>query len=968
MAVSDVSPSLSLKSHSSHQRSMCHLSGSTEDYHHPLIFSPTSTYSCTNHDDLSLFEARSSRTLLSTAADCFQAQDYNRVILLLEDASLTLPSSDTEAAILLGCALAYYKIGDFKTSAAKLGRLEDSTSPDARFLACVYLGDIHSATGDHLVASSYYSKATTCYSPTSSIASQYRLQTPSRSSLYLKQGANLKRASMIMDALEAYSRAIQTATDDSEQHAAYTGLGTLHHTLGDHASAVQQYTQSLSLAERTGDLVSVANAHGNMGNAYVGLHQWDKALSHLHKSLDLVLEHDPVPQAIGRAYNNLGTAYQSLGEWDRAHEYYELALGQCIYGKDLVGQARAHGNLGNIAMLKKDFLEAIENFTETLQISSDPVIQITANHNRGCCLCERAREITVVDNQGAQIAYHDPSMLRGKSVLARPVQKLYEEALEDLTLVIGSYEKTLHSIKGSGEGLGLSVSLAENNSRTFHFIQDCLCALDRHFDALVYAEQSRSRSLGELLLKKKKASQEIDWTYSSPLSSQDMRDIVLGQSRDVVYLSYTGAHLLVWVLSPMHGKVVSNMFEVKLSGVLFNGCTWESFLHTTLSENVADHSLEIFEHCSYSVPSPLQPLDSVLVKPLLSLLTSVHSDHLPREIVLVPDSNTLIPFAALLGLDGSGFLGDRLRFRIMPSVLVMGLMQQASPLLTLVSIPTDSRDFCIVGDPAIPPFRHNGEEWKLGRLPHARREARWVGHILMGGALMDDEATKWKVSDMLEKAKLVHIATHGGRASGFLALAGSSGGSGDCPVEGSDVLLLPSEVEQMNIRAALVVLSSCDSGRGMVRADGIIGMGRAFLLAGAQSVLTTLWRIPDESAGMFMQFFYQYLVDGLGTTHALQKATMSVRCFRKYSQYTHWGGFQLIGRDVQFVMKRSVKEEQVCRLLGRGSHAFPCLDLLSKMEDTLLMVCDGSKPSDVQVSADWGMCRSVLTGVCAGQY
>ena len=970
----DVSPLLSLKSQSSHQRSINHPSGSIGDCYYSLIPSPTTTHNCTNHDDDTLIpsEAQSSRALLITASDCFQAQDYNRVILLLEDASSTLPSSDTETAILLGCALAYYKIWDYRTSAAKFRHLEDSTSPDVRCLACMYLGDIHGATGDHLEASSYYGKAASCHTPTSTIASRYRLPMPSLSSLYLKQGASLKRASKIMAAIEAYSRAIATATDNKERHAAYTGLGTLHHTLGDHASAVQQYARALTLAEGEGDFVSIAHAHGNIGNAYVGLHQKDKAISHLQKSLDLVLEHDPVPQAIGRAYNNLGTAYQSMGEWDRAKEYYELALGQCIYGKDLAGQARAYGNMGNIAMLKKDYEKAVIYFTETLQIaevsqvSSDLAIQITAHHNRGCCLCEKAREMTAVatvDSPVAQITFHGPSMMRDKSVLNELVRKLYEEALEDLRLVITSYETTLQSIKGSGEGLGLSVSLAENNSRTFHFIQDCLCALGRHFEALVFAEQSRSRSLGELLLKKK-TSQEVGRTYSSPLSFEDMRNIVLAQSKDVVYLSYTGTYLLVWVLSPLHGKVVANMFEVKLSEVLFNGSVLEAFLHNTMSEHIANSSLEMFEHCDYSQPSPLHPLHSVLVQPLLSVLTAVHSGHLPQEIVLVPDSNTLIPFTALLGSAGFGFLGDGLQFRVMPSILVMGLMQEAMPLLTQVSIPRDSPDFCIVGDPAIPPFKHNGEDWRMGRLPHARREARWVGHILMGGALLDDKATKWKVVDMLENARLVHIATHGGRASGFLALARPSSGSGDCLVDGSEVLLLPSEVEQMNIKAALVVLSSCDSGRGMVRADGIIGMGRAFLLAGAQSVLTTLWRIPDESAGMFMQFFYQYLVDGLGTTRALQKATLSVRCFRKYSQYTHWGGFQLIGRDVQFEVERSPQDKQVCLLLGRGSHAFPCLDLLGKMEGALL-ACPGGgdTPSDVQVSVVT-VCEVIGHGQC----
>ena len=62
------------------------------------------------------------------------------------------------------------------------------------------------------------------------------------------------------------------------------------------------------------------------------------------------------------------------------------------------------------------------------------------------------------------------------------------------------------------------------------------------------------------------------------------------------------------------------------------------------------------------------------------------------------------------------------------------------------------------------------------------------------------------------------------------------------------------EVEKLHISPALVVLSSCDSGRGTVKPDGIQGMVRAFILARAQSVLTTMWRIHDESASTFMHY------------------------------------------------------------------------------------------------------------------
>ena len=85
---------------------------------------------------------------------------------------------------------------------------------------------------------------------------------------------------------------------------------------------MSHYEKSIELAKNRGDFISLGWAHGNMGNAYLGLFQ---ALFHLNKHLNLTLQYEPTPQAIGRAFNNLGTAYQSIGDLDKAQENYDLA-------------------------------------------------------------------------------------------------------------------------------------------------------------------------------------------------------------------------------------------------------------------------------------------------------------------------------------------------------------------------------------------------------------------------------------------------------------------------------------------------------------------------------------------------------------------------------------------------------------------------------------------------------------------
>eukprot|EP00731_Ephydatia_muelleri_P038039 Em0636g1a len=429
------------------------------------------------------------------------------------------------------------------------------------------------------------------------------------------------------------------APDSKSRLPVHNSLGNLLQVHGGLHRGTAEYKEAVKLGEDLNNLICLSWAHGNMGNAHLGLHQKDAALHHLKKALALTIEHETTPQAISRAYNNLGTAYQSLEDFKGAEDNFNLALNQAI--------------LVTMWLVKQGH--------EYSEVSKDRQVLSIANHNRGCAYLEWAEQLRSGQNgatsgisRNLQVLYNPDTMVPSPGFTPT---ELYRLGASDLTQAIELCNEVLQSTKGSMQGLSLSVSLIENSSRTFHKLQDCLIGLQQMDEALVVAEQCRARTLGERLLEKMGGGVNH---LTPPLSLEQIRYIVKSQ-----------------------------------------------------------------EH------------------------------------------------------------------------------------------PT--------------------------------------------------QATKVAVVTKLGPAQVIHIATH-------------------------DILLLPSEVEQMNIKAALVVLSSCDSGRGM--------------------------RIPDESAGMFMQFFYQYLVDGPGTTHALQKATLSVRCFRKYSQYTHWGGFQLIGRETYLHRTKTTEEALLAASLG----------------------------------------------------
>ena len=119
----------------------------------------------------------------------------------------------------------------------------------------------------------------------------------------------------------------------------------------------------------------------------------------------------------------------------------------------------------------------------------------------------------------------------------------------------------------------------------------------------------------------------------------------------------------------------------------------------------------------------------------------------------------------------------------------------------------------------------------------------------------------------------------------------------------SDGLLTALEIFQLEIPADLVVLSACETGKGKVyEAEGIVGLTRAFMFAGAPRVICSLWKVDDEATRALMIEFYRLWNpkegDGLGTAAALKKAQEYIKTHPKHPEWKHpyyWAAWVLWG-------------------------------------------------------------------------
>ena len=175
---------------------------------------------------------------------------------------------------------------------------------------------------------------------------------------------------------------------------------------------------------------------------------------------------------------------------------------------------------------------------------------------------------------------------------------------------------------------------------------------------------------------------------------------------------------------------------------------------------------------------------------------------------------------------------------------------------------------------------------------------------------MGDRTGEGKLYEtLMSSVGIIHIAAHGNKRTGEIALSPNSGWTSRFPQK-KDFILQMSDVLAANLRARLVVLSCCHSGRGrLLKGEGVVGIARAFLAAGARSVLISLWAIDDEATMVFMKSFYQHLKEGKTASAAVHQPIKSLRESEEFSKMRYWAPFQLIGDNVkiEFEMDDDVK-------------------------------------------------------------
>ena len=765
------------------------------------------------------------------------------------------------------------------------------------------------------------------------------------------------RLGQFQTAIKYHQRHLQIAKqvgDKAGEGGSYGNLGIAYDSLGQLQTAIEYHRRHLEIAKEVGDKAQEGKSHGNLGNAYVGLGQFQTAINYYQRQLETAKEVGGKAEE-GRGYGNLGNAYRHLGQFQTAIEYHQRLLEIAKEVGDKAGEGQGYSNLGIAYHCLRKFKTAIEYHQRHLEISKEvgsKAEEGTSYSNLGIVYYRLRQFQTAIEyqNHSLEIA-KEVGNKAGEGIdycLAGRIlhgQRKIKRAIE-------SFQRHLEISKEVGDktgeacslcSLGASFECQQDAMRAFTYFhlsvevydyiraslqlndQWKICYRNQHqsaykglwrlslvqgkiVNALLAAEKGRAQALRDLM----------DTRYQPKDTLRKSGSCLsLGSvPSNTVFMALNGPCVYFWVFL---GEDNIQMRKVHVNNYKYENeleCFIKQLNKTALKEigrrdavtcenpspgspkeeEVANDVIRVDATCSQS--TALQKLHDIIVTPIADLIKG-------NELTFVPEGPfCLVPYAALED-SRSSYLSDSFSIRVLPSLTTLQLIHDCPVEFHMKS------DALLVGDPC---FKHIiYQEGLLVQLPGARKEVEMIGRILNHSPLIGEMATKENVLKRMSSVALVHIAAHGKMETGEVILAPNTTRKNSQPEE-EDYLMTMKDVLEAGLRARLVVLSCCHTARGEVMAEGVVGIARAFLGAGARSVVVTLWAIDDEGTVEFMSFFYDALAKGKKASEALQQAMRCMRDSEMFKEVQLWAPFVLLGDDVSLDFKEIQTSNNVITL------------------------------------------------------
>jgi len=303
--------------------------------------------------------------------------------------------------------------------------------------------------------------------------------------------------------------------------------------------------------------------------------------------------------------------------------------------------------------------------------------------------------------------------------------------------------------------------------------------------------------------------------------------------------------------------------------------------------------------------SQITPLGSRLAAMVWKPLES--GVHGKRLLIAADGVLQYVPFAALPGSTGAPVIASHEIVYLPSASVVESIRQHSRPIqpnapAAVFADPVFSKNdprFTTARDAAAPARSRAGDGGVYGRLRFSREEANAIRTVSAGAfEALDFSAAKQTLAARdLRKYRILHFATHGTLNTAHPELSGLVLSLVDASGKPIDGFLRLHEIYNLDLDADLVVLSACRTALGKdVYGEGLIGLTRGFMYAGASRVVSSVWNVDDRASAQLMSRFYDaMLAKGFSPARALRDAQLSLLREPRWSNPHYWAAFGLQG-------------------------------------------------------------------------
>ncbi|MEG5233904.1 tetratricopeptide repeat protein [Microcoleus sp. AT9b-C3] len=808
-----------------------------------------------------------------------------------------------EATTLNNIGLVYSALGEkqkaleYYSQSLPLSRAVGDRSGEAATLANI--GLVYSALGENQKALEYYSQSLPLFQALSDRTLEARTLN-NIGGVYSDLGEKQK-------ALEYYSQSLplsRAVGDRSQEATTLNNLGLVYSELREKQKALEYYSQSLPLSRAVGDRSQEAHTLNNIGLIYSELGKNQKALEYYSQSL-------PLSQAVGDRRGeavtlaSIGAVYSELGNNQKALEYYSQSLPLFGAVGDRSGEAVT---LSNIAAAKHDqgnLTEALTNIETALKIIEDLRTKISSPELRTSYFATVQNYyqfyidlLMQLHKTNPKSGYDTKAFEASERSRARTLLELLQEAnaniREGVSPELLQKERSLQQQLDALEKRRIEVFSPTNQTpqqeTELEQQRQTLFAQYQDIQAQIRTTSPRYAAL----------------TQPQPLTVSQIQQQILDDNTILLQYSLGNDRSYLWAVT----KTSITSYELpKAAEIETTAKKFRDAVTAPSSRNSPNQVAQANDAISQII---LQPAAAQLAQKRLLIVGDGVLNYLPFAALSLPGKS---------GENGNPPLIVDHEIVLLPSASTLGILRQ-----NYSDRQPPTRTLAILADPV---FSANDERIKnsssattqqavesanpglsrsrgdnnaqFNRLKFTRQEAQIIQALVPANfrtESLDFEASRaTATSSNLSQYKIIHFATHGLVNSTHPELSGVILSLVDEKGNPSNGFLRLTDIFNLKLAANLVVLSACQTGMGqIVQGEGMVGLTRGFMYAGAQRVVVSLWSVDDEGTATLMSSFYQGMLQkGLTPAAALRAAQLEMWKQEKWKSPYYWAAFNLQG-------------------------------------------------------------------------